>query len=104
MGGIKVLIGSRYLPDISFRHDALPSSSSSHDNGATSPYERLRSPLVRDARKGGGGEFPATFADGKRKSSRGELYVRESEEEKWRIGLHENTGALRTNGVSNPPG
>lgn len=46
-------------------------------------------------------KFPATFADGKRKSSHGELYVRESEEEKWRIRLHENTDALRTNGVSN---
>lgn len=44
-------------------------------------------------------EFPATFADGK--SSREEPHVRESEEEKWRIELHENTDALRTNGVSN---
>lgn len=47
-------------------------------------------------------EFPVTFADGKRKSSRRKLYVQESEEEKWRIGLHENTSALCTNGVSNP--
>lgn len=48
-------------------------------------------------------KFPATFADGKRKSSHtyGELYVWESEEEKWRIRLHENTDALCTNGVSN---